>query len=251
MPSLSLPHFSVLGWMAVAGGAFAIGLNKGGLTGLGILPVLLFAVVFQARQSTGYVLPLLIAGDICAVVAYRRVVSWPVFWNLLPAGTAGVVLGFLLMGAIPDRVFGPLIGWIILGLITLQFVRGTVGEKLDRFFLSRGFGIGMGVLAGVTTMIANAAGPVASLYFVSVRLPKWNLIGTAAWFFFVINLWKIPFSTVLGLTNTASLSFAVVLAPMVVLGFFAGRASAAIMPEKVFERFVLACTALGALRLIG
>jgi uncharacterized membrane protein YfcA len=251
MPSFILPHFSALGWLAVAGGAFAIGLNKGGLTGLGILPVLLFAVVFSARQSTGYVLPLLIAGDICAIVIYRRVVIWPVFWNLLPAGLVGVVLGFLLMGAIPDRVFAPLIGWIILALIALQFVRGSAGEKLDHIFLSRSFGIGMGVLAGVTTMIANAAGPVASLYFVSVRLPKWNLIGTAAWFFFVINLWKVPFSTQLGLTNAASLSFALVLAPLVVLGFFAGRATAAVMPQIIFERFVLACTAIGALRLIG
>jgi len=61
---LTLPplHFSSLGWLAVIGGAFGIGLNKGGLTGLGILPVLLFAVVFNARESTGFVLPLLIVG---------------------------------------------------------------------------------------------------------------------------------------------------------------------------------------------
>ncbi|MCE0522515.1 MAG: sulfite exporter TauE/SafE family protein [Methylacidiphilales bacterium] len=249
---LSLPalHFSALGWLAVTGGALGIGLNKGGLTGLGILPVLLFAVVFQARASTGFVLPLLIVGDICAVVIYRRVVLWKVFWILLPPALAGVVLGYFLMGRIPESAFGPLIGWIIIALIALQFLRSALGEKIDHIFESHSFGLGMGVLAGVTTMIANAAGPVANLYFLSVRLPKWNLIGTSAWLFFVINLSKVPFSAQLGLTNAYSLTLALVLAPLVMTGFFLGRSIATFMPQKIFERFLLFCTAFGALRLV-
>jgi uncharacterized membrane protein YfcA len=250
---LPLPplHFSVLGWLAVTGGAFAIGLNKGGLTGLGILPVLLFAIVFDARNSTGFVLPLLVTGDVCAAVIYRRDVIWKIFWILLPPALAGVVLGYLLMGRISDSAFGPLIGWIIIGLIALQFLRGALGEKIDHVFESHGFGLVMGVLAGVTTMIANAAGPVSTLYFLSVRLPKWNLIGTSAWFFFVINLWKVPFSAGLGLTNAYSLTLALMLAPLVLAGFFCGRLIAGRLPQKIFERFVLACTAIGALKLIG
>jgi uncharacterized membrane protein YfcA len=251
-PMLSLPtlHFSVVGWIAVIGGAFGIGLNKGGLTGLGILPVLLFAVVFQARQSTGFVLPLLIVGDICAVIIYRRVVIWKIFWRLLPPALAGVVLGYFLMGRISGAAFGPLIGWIIIALIALQFLRTALGEKLDHVFQSHGFGLVMGVLTGVTTMIANAAGPVANLYFISVRLPKWNLIGTSAWLFFVINLTKVPFSMHLGLTNAYSLTLAVALAPLVIIGFFSGRFIAGVLPQKLFENFLLACTALGALRLV-
>jgi uncharacterized membrane protein YfcA len=247
LPSL---HFSALGWVAVIGGAFCIGLNKGGLTGLGILPVLLFAVVFNARESTGFVLPLLIVGDMCAVVIYRRVVIWKVFWTLLPPALCGVGIGFVLMRWIPGNAFGPLIGWIIIGLIAVQLLRSALGERLDHIFASRGFGIGMGLLAGVTTMIANAAGPVSALYFLSVRMPKWNLIGTTAWLFFVINLSKVPFSASLGLTNAYSLTLALVLAPMVVGGFFAGKYLAGVMPQVIFERFLLACTAVGALRLV-
>jgi uncharacterized protein len=249
---LSLPpvHFSLWGWLAVTGGAFAIGLNKGGLTGLGILPILLFAVVFPARESTGFVLPLLITGDICAIMIYRRVVLWKFFWRLLPPALAGVVIGFFLMGRIPSELFGVLIGWLIIALIALQFTRSALGKKLDHIFESHGFGLVMGVLAGITTMIANAAGPVANLYFLSVRLPKWNLIGTSAWLFFVINLCKVPFSAQLGLTNAYSLSLALLLAPLVVTGFFSGRYLAGVMPQVIFERFLLACTAIGALRLI-
>jgi uncharacterized membrane protein YfcA len=251
MFSLSALHFSGLGWLAVLGGALGIGLNKGGLTGLGILPVLLFAVVFDPRQSTGFVLPLLIIGDICAVVIYRRVVLWPTFWRLLPPALVGVVVGFLLMDVIPGPVFGPVIGWVILALVAVNLMRGAMGDKLDPLFQSRGFGIVMGTLAGVTTMIANAAGPLAQLYFLSVRMPKWNLIGTVAWLFFVINLSKVPFSASLGLTNAASVTLAVVLLPLVVLGFACGRKLATVMPQKVFDRFLLVCTVLGALKLVG
>jgi uncharacterized protein len=250
MPVLPPIHFSALGWLAIASGAFAIGLNKGGLTGFGILPVLLFAIVFPPRISTGIVLPLLLVGDLGAIIIYRRVVVWKVFWTLLPPAAAGLVLGFFLMGRISGEAFGPLIGCIILLLIALQFLRNWLGEKLDHIFESRGFGVGMGVLAGTTTMIANAAGPVSTLYFLSLRLAKWNLIGTSAWFFFVINLCKIPFSTQLGLTNAYSLTLGLVLAPFVVVGFFLGRHAAGVMPQKIFDWFVLICSFFGAIKLI-
>jgi len=249
---LSLPpiHFSATGWLAIASGAFAIGLNKGGLTGFGILPVLLFALVFPPRISTGIVLPLLIVGDLGAIVIYRRVVVWKVFWTLLPPAIAGLLLGSFLMSRISGPAFGPLIGWIILALIAVQLARSALGEKIDHIFESRVFGLGMGVLAGVTTMVANAAGPVSTLYFLSLRLPKWNLIGTSAWFFFVINVCKIPVSAQLGLTNAYSLTLGLVLAPFVVVGFFLGRHAAGVMPQKIFDWFVLICSFFGAIRLI-
>ncbi len=159
-------------------------------------------------------------------------------------------MGYLLMGHIADAVFGPLVGWIIIALIALQLLRSALGAKIDPVFESRAFGLFMGVLAGITTMLANAAGPVANLYFLSVRLPKWNLIGTSAWFFFVINLFKIPFSAQLGLTNVSALTLTLILSPLVSVGFFGGRHIAAIMPQKIFEIFLLICTAIGALKLI-
>ena len=260
MSSLDSLHFSMLGWLAVIAGALGIGLNKGGLTGLGILPVLLFAVVLDPRQSTGFVLPLLIIGDICAVLIYRRVVLWKVFWHLLPPALMGIIIGYVLMGpieirgvrlGIPEAIYGRIIGWLILSLLALQLARGAYGDKLDRFFESDGFGVAMGVLMGIATMLANAAGPVSMLYFVSVGLPKWNLIGTSAFLFFVINLSKVPLSMSLGLTNAVSLTVALVLLPVVVLGFFCGRKMAAVLPQKIFDRFLLVCTAIGAFKLIG
>jgi len=246
----ALPHFSTWGWATVIFGAFAIGMNKGGLTGFGILPVLLFAMVLNPKESTGFILPLLIVGDVCAIGVYHRVVMWKVFWKLLPPTLIGVVLGYFFMGRIPEEEFGPLIGWIILALIALQLLRSYLGAKVDHIFASHSYGMGMGVLAGITTMLANAAGPVANLYFLSVGLPKWNLIGTSVWFFFVINLCKVPFSANLGLTNPTSVTMALMLAPLVVVGAFCGHRLAKVMPQKFFERFVLLCSAAGAVKLI-
>jgi uncharacterized membrane protein YfcA len=250
MPTLPALHFSSAGWIAALLGAVAIGLNKGGLTGLGILPVIFFATALPPRESTGLVLPLLIAGDVCAVITYRRDVVWKVFLMLLPPALFGVVIGFLGMNLISAAAFGPLIGWIVMALIAVQFIRDFYGQTLDRLFHSRLFGLFMGVLAGVTTMIANAAGPVANLYFLSIRLPKLNLIGTSSWLFFAINCFKVPFSAHLGLINAYSLHLSLTLAPLVVLGFFGGKLLAARMPEKVFAWFLLACTFAGALRLV-
>jgi uncharacterized protein len=243
-------HFSPWGWAFLVCGALSVGLNKGGLTGLGILFVLIFAVVLPPRESTGFVLPLLVIGDVCAVITYRRDVIWKVLFTLLPPAIVGVVLGYFSMGRISGEAFGPVIGWIILFLIALQLLRSAMGAKLDHIFESHAFGLFMGVLAGFTTMIANAAGPVANLYFISVGLPKWKLIGTSAWFFWIINLCKVPFSAELGLTNSASLTLALILAPMVIVGFFCGRQIAASMPQKAFGIFLLVCTALGALKLV-
>jgi len=138
----------------------------------------------------------------------------------------------------------------ILILITVQLLRSWLGEKIDHIFKSHSFGIVMGILLGITTMLANAAGPVAVLYLLSVGLPKWALIGTSAFTFFVINLFKVPFSAHLGLITPSSLMMALVLAPLIILGFFCGKYIAGAMPQKLFETFLLICTAIGALRLI-
>jgi uncharacterized membrane protein YfcA len=242
--------FSPAAWLCLLAGGLAIGGSKGGLAGIGILPVVFFATVLPPRASTGIVLPLLIVGDICAIITYHRVAVWKAFWKLLPPAMVGVVVGYFCMAHISGPAFGPLIGWIVLALVALQLARGALGTKLDHFFESHGWGWGMGLLTGITTMLANAAGPVATLYLLSLRLPKWNFIGTMAWSFFVINLWKVPFSVRLGLINGVSLQLTLALAPCVLAGFFLGRYLAGRMPQKIFENFLLVCTAIGALRLI-
>ena len=109
----------------------------------------------------------------------------------------------------------------------------------------------MGLLAGVTTMVANAAGPIMALFLIAVSLPKLELVGTSAWFFFVINCLKVPFSVQLGLIHPGTLLLNAVLVPAIGAGLVAGRWCVTRIPQRLFDALLLAFAAIAALRLIG
>ena len=104
--------------------------------------------------------------------------------------------------------------------------------------------------ASPVTMLANAAGPVMALYLLAVALPKAEFVGTAAWFFLLINVLKTPFSVQLGLINPASLSLNAVLLPAIVAGLFLGRILVVRPPQRWFDSLVLGFAILAALKLL-
>ena len=108
----------------------------------------------------------------------------------------------------------------------------------------------IGVLAGFTTLVANAAGPLMAIYLLTMRLPKLEYVGTAAIFFCLLNLFKLPFMMNLGLVTTASLAFNLLLAPLVLLGAFAGRWLLGLINQRVFEELVLGLSAVAGLLLL-
>lgn len=228
--------------------ALLVGVTKTGLPGLGILIVPLFALVLPARASTGALLPLLIAGDIIAVLYYRQRAVWPKLLRLLPWAAAGVVLGYLAMGRIADAQFQPLLGAVILGLLALNLwrERRPAASFPGRWW----FAAAMGLLAGVTTMIANAAGPVMVIYLLAMGLSRTEFIATGAWYFFLVNCLKVPFSMSLGLINRGSLALDAPLALAVAAGAAIGIGLAKRIPEKAFNRLVQVLTLAAAVRML-
>jgi len=111
-------------------------------------------------------------------------------------------------------------------------------------------GMGYGLLGGFTTMVANAAGPVMSLYFYAMRMPVLTFLGTSAWYFAIINLFKVPFSAGLGLITRDTLVMDAMLIPVVLCGAFAGSKVARRIPQKVFENLILVLTVAAALSLL-
>jgi uncharacterized membrane protein YfcA len=219
-------------WLLLLGG-FAVGVSKSGLAGVSLVQVLAFAVVFGAKQSTGVLLPLLVVGDCCAVWLVGRDVVWRYVAKLLPPALVGVVIGWLLLGRLDEAAFRPFIGALLANVPH-----------------SRGFAWGTGILSGVATMLANAAGPIVALYLLAVALPKNRLVATGAWFFLILNLSKIPFSASLGLISPKSLLIDAILAPCVVAGLVTGRAVVRKIPQKAFDTLLLVFTAVAALRLV-
>jgi hypothetical protein len=247
---MHLPQLTAVQWTLALIGALCLGLAKGGFSGIGLFTILLMAEVLPARESTGVVLPLLICGDVLSVFAFLPHTQWPYVRRTLPPAAAGVVLGYFLMKHIPDQVFRPLIGWIVLSMVILQALHRLRPSALQGIPHTRWFGWLMGGWSGVTTMVANAAGPVMTLYLLSVNLPKFEFVGTGAWFFLVINIFKVPFSYNLGLINQASLTFNLVLLPSVLLGVLVGRMLIGIIPQEMFELFLLFFAAAASLRLL-
>ncbi len=215
----------------------------------------IFAAVLPARASTGVLLPLLICGDIVAVTAYRRHAVWSHLVRLCPWVAAGVVAGYLAMGRLQgDRKFQNLIGWILLAMIGLHIWRqwrlSHANSAVDAMPHSHRFAAIMGILAGFTTMIANAAGPVMILYLLAMQLPKMEFLGTGAWFFLGVNLFKVPFSWRLGLITAPSLLTDLWLAAAVVVGALAGRVLVRHINQRLFEALALVLSALAALRMV-
>ena len=196
-------------------------------------------------------LPLLLVGDVAAVRTFHEHARWDYVRRMLPPACLGVVLAAWFMRDLDETVYRPVIGWVTLILSILQFVRMYWPHWFGNVPHARWFAWTMGILAGAATMLANAAGPVFAVYLIAVGLPKMEFVGTSAWFFFIINLFKVPFSVALGLIRGHTLMVNLILAPAVLAGVLTGRWLLVRIPQRLFEHMLLAFAVLAALRLIG
>ncbi len=248
-------HLEPWQWALLALGAFLVGVSKTGVAGLGILAVAIFALLNPARQATGFLLPLLIVGDVIAVVSYRRHAVWGHLWRLFPWTVLGVGFGTLALGRLDNATVGRLIGGIVVAMSLLHLWRKRspgAGASPDAWAARAPgwFAPAAGIVAGFTTQVANAAGPVMILYLLAMGLPKMEFMGTGAVFFLCLNLFKVPFMAWLGLINPASLQADAWLAPAVVAGALAGRWILHRINQQGFEWAALALTLAAGLKLL-
>lgn len=240
-------------WTALAVAAVTIGISKTALPGGSILAIALFAAVLPARTSTAATLLLLMVGDLFALIAYRRHAHWPTLLRLAPAVIAGLLVGFAFLALAGDGVVRRAIGVILLLMIAVTLWRRWRQSRSDELAPpSSGIVLAgaYGTLGGFTTMVANAGGPVMSMYFLATRTPVQVFLGTSAWFFAIINVLKVPFVAGLGLFETPVLLMDAVLAPLVVVGALLGLRVARRMDQRVFDRIVIALTIVGAVYLL-
>lgn len=242
-------------WLLAALGALLVGLGKGGLPGVGNLTVVIFALTFDAKASVGLLLPILISADIVAIAIYRREVHWGHLWKLLPWMMVGTLIGYFTFARISSEQVRSLIGITVLSMTALHFLRqwslkrkGPAAEDLLPH--TRTFAGGMGILGGFATMIANAAGPVAQLYFLAVGLPKMALIGTGAWCFFLINLFKVPFQVDLGIIHLDSMRASLTLAPVAMIGAVVARSIVVHIRQSWFEFLIWSFIIVAGVRML-
>ncbi|HEY4302600.1 MAG TPA: sulfite exporter TauE/SafE family protein [Candidatus Didemnitutus sp.] len=245
-----LPALDGFQWSLLFAGAFLVGLSKTGLPGIGGLFVALFSLTLGARPATGVVLPMLLLGDLLALMVYRQHLAWKNIWRLFPWTAAGVITGWLAFRRLDASWSSRLIGSILIAMIVTSLLRklgkGDPASASSPAWLSALTGI----VAGFCTLVANAAGPVMNLYLLSKRLPKLEFMGTTAAFFLVLNWFKVPFVLELGLVSSASLKLNLCLVPAIVAGAIGGRWLIGRVNQKAFEWATLILTALAAARLV-
>lgn len=235
-------------WILAGCSAFLVGMAKNGVPGLGILVVPLMAYAFPARDSVGILLPILITGDVMAILLYRRHAQWRALLGMMPYVLVGIIVAGLVLQRLDNSALRPVLGMLILLLLGLELIRLRVGWKdLPHHPAFVG---GIGVSAGFATTIGNAAGPVMSLYFLGRGLPKHQFVGTAAWFFFVVNCSKVPLFAALDMITLRTLTFNALMIPLVAAGALIGyRLLPRISPE-LFRGLVLVLTAVAAAGLL-
>ena len=249
---LPVADLTVFDWTLLIASALLVGFAKTAVGGVGAIAVAIFAAVLPAKESTGALLPLLLVGDVVAVRTYRAHAEWRLLLRLIPSVAGGVVLGFAFMAAVDDTVMRRTIGALLLLLVAVHLRRrrqraepGTA-ESPGRHIRTQVFGL----LAGFTTMVANAGGSVMALYLLSAGLGMLGFLGTTAWFFFVLNMFKVPFSAGLGLISPGSLLMDAALAPAVVVGALLGRVGVRRLNQDQFERLVLVFTVISSINLL-
>ncbi|MFH9859186.1 sulfite exporter TauE/SafE family protein [Streptomyces sp. NPDC017202] len=255
MNTMTLWHITGWEFAALALAALLVGFSKTAVSGANTVSLAVFAAVLPARASTGVLLPILIAGDVLAVLTYRRHAHWPTLWRLFPAVAAGVVVGTLFLMRADDAAVRTSIGAILLFMAGVTVWRRRAAEAADDpdAVVTRAGRLkarAYGVLGGFTTMVANAGGPVMSMYLLSAGFRKLGFLGTSAFFFLVVNVSKVPFSVGLGLIDGRSLLLDAALAVFVLPGALLGRWAVHRIDQRLFERLVIAATVVGGLQLL-
>ncbi len=242
-----LPLLSII---SIGVASFIIGISKAGIRGLDAFQVVLMAVIFGSKVSTGIVLPLLCIADILAVLYYKKSVDWKIFFSLMPSMIVGVFSGLFLGQYIDEPMFKKIMACIVLVTLFLLF-RSEVLKKDSPVPNSKFYTYAMGFAAGFTTMIGNLAGAFANIYFLGLRVSKVAFLGTVSWVFLFINIFKLPLQAFVWKNiSLKTLQLDLYLIPIVCLGFFVGIKIVGKINEELFRKIVLAMTVLGSVFLV-
>ena len=245
LETLSGLSISPAGWLIAIAASFILGMAKGGIKGFGAIITTMVAIVFGSKASTGILMPLLIAGDVFAVFYYHRHAQWDYLKKLIPWMALGVLIGVWYGRDLPEAEFK--FGMAVLILLSVALMWFLDRVKRIQVPDNRAFAGVMGTISGFATMVGNLAGPFSELYFLAIRMPKEMFIGTAAWLFFITNLFKLPFHIWSWKTiNVTSCYIDLVLLLPLIAGLWAGVKLVKVIQQHQFRMIIMVLTAIGA-----
>lgn len=177
---------------------FLTGFSKFSVGGMGLIILPALMIGFSGPEALALLVPIYVLTDVLAVIAYRKGCSWAVVQHIVPLGFVGIGLGAWLLSGVAADNYNYLLGAIVVAMLGLGVwldwrPSGLLQHPMAAYVT--------GVMAGFVTLIANAAGPILSLYLIEQKLTKQAYVSTRAWAFLIFNGVKIPVFISLGWLN--------------------------------------------------
>lgn len=226
-----------------------IGFSKTGVPGAGILIVPIMASIFPAKQSIGILLPILICSDLLAVLYYKHHADKKELLRLLSGCLIGMLFGFITLAEVSSQNLKSVLGILVISLLLLEWLR----YRLDLQWIAKhsSSGVIIGGLAGFATTIGNAAGPIISIFLLCKGFYKHNFMGTAAWFFLIANMGKLPVFYRLNLINHQTIILGLWILPFAAFGIFLGCKLLPKIPQILFNQFIYGISFVAAFQLLN
>ncbi len=258
-------------WIILNFTAFMYGFNKTGIVGSAIICTPMMLLAFTPGQTLGIMLPLLVVADICTIIILRSSARWDVIPKAIPWAVVGTILGWWIarqsvrMGAEGEILLKKGIAAILVVMVLFGFylrvrpelvtrkeeVAGTPGASGGtRTMAKPWFACAMGIMGGLTSMLANNGGPAWVVFLLSLGLGVKEFLGTAAWLFFILNVTKIPFALNLGFIGKDTLSINLYLLPALGIGLAMGVWAVKRLSKKAFDNITQILALLGSLYLL-
>jgi uncharacterized protein len=237
---VSITEHSVSFFLIAGLAALLVGLSKGGLSMAGALGTPVLAVVISPVKAAALLLPIFVVSDWFGLYAYRREFDRRNLMILIPAGIAGIAIGWLSSAVVSDRMVGLLVGVIGITFCLNAWRLRNHASQPKPADIPRG--LFWGTIAGFTSFISHSGGPPYQVYVLPQRLSKTVFAGTTTITFAAINLVKLLPYWQLGQLDLANLKISLLLMPIAVAGTFAGVWLVRIIPPRTY--FVLVHAAL-------
>jgi uncharacterized membrane protein YfcA len=232
VPIITDPLFYLVAIPAV----IALGLSKGGFSGIGTIAAPLMAIAVPPIQAVGILTPILVAQDVVTVWSYWRQWDLTILKIMVPGQIAGVGVAWLIAAYVPDSAIRLVIGVIAVAFTLSQWLGPT--SRFASEHPSATAGRLWGAVSGFTSFIANTGAPPFQIYVLPQKLDKETFVGTFSLFFAIANALKVLPYFLLGQLNPTNLGTSAVLLPLAVVTNVAGVWLVRRTPAEFFYKVV-------------
>jgi len=243
-------EFTPFELVAVAVGAFGAGFFKSTLSmAIGVVLVPIMLLFWPTRFVIGIIAIHMLISDFAIIHRFWKQWEWDLAKLVIPGFYVGIVSGTSILVHLPDFWIRKTIGTTCLFFILAQ-TWSEIRGGLPALRISRHAGFFIGIGGGIVSALTHTGGVVLTLYLLSQRVKKVQLVATiiVAWIF--VNPVKVSSYYIGGLLTPALLLAGMASIPFAFAGGWIGRKVLDMMSQRVFNFSILGLATVTAVRLL-